>query len=188
MFRRRTFLQNAAGAAAGLAAPAFAQGARTIKFTLPWLAQGATDYVYISDDKGFFKKRGITAHISRGFGSLAAAQAIGNGQFDFGLVSASSTILSAATGIPMVALGTTNYEAYLGVLVRADSPIKTPKDLEGKRMGGVPSSVEFPLWKAFAKRAGIDASKIAIVQADPRVLERTLVDKQIDASYCVAST
>jgi len=187
---RRTVLK-AAGAAAGAAAfsmPALAQGSRTIKFTLPWLAQGATAYVYIAEEMGMFKKRGITAQISRGFGSLAAGQAIGNGQFDFGLVSASSTILCAANAVPLVALATTNYEAFLGVLVRADSPIKTPKDLEGKRMGGVPASVEFPLWRAFAKRASIDPEKVTIVQADPRVVERTLIDKQIDASFCVAST
>ena len=188
---RRSLLKAAAALSAGgaLFAPAVrAQGGRNIKFTLPWLAQGATAYVYIADEQGMFKKRGITAQISRGFGSLAAGQAIGNGQFDFGLVSASSTIVCAATGVPLVALATTNYEAFLGVLVRSDSPIKTPKDLEGKRMGGVPASVEFPLWKAFAKKAGIDASKVTIVQADPRVVERSLVDKQIDASFCVAST
>lgn len=189
---RRTVLKSAvalaATGAAGFASGVRAQGSRDIKFTLPWLAQGATDYVYIADDQGMFKKRGINVQISRGFGSLAAGQAIGNGQFDFGLVSASSTIVCAATGVPLVALATTNYEAFLGVLVRADSPIRTPKDLEGKKMGGVPSSVEFPLWKAFAKRANIDPSKVTIVQADPRVVERTLVDKQTDANFCVAST
>ncbi|WPB57455.1 ABC transporter substrate-binding protein [Xylophilus sp. GOD-11R] len=190
---RRQVLQSTAAvagaASVGLAAPAFAQGAtRNVKFTLPWLAQGATDYVYIAEEQGLFKKRGISVQISRGFGSLAAAQAIGAGQFDFGLVSASSTILSAANGLPLVALATTNYEAFLGLLVRADSPIRSPKDLEGKRMGGVPASVEFPLWRAFAKRAGVDDTKVSIVQADPRVVERTLVDKQIDAYFCVAST
>ncbi len=189
---RRTLLKSAAAltaASAGVFAPAvLAQAGRTIKFTLPWLAQGATAYAYLADEQGMFKKRGITAQISRGFGSLAAGQAIGNSQFDFGLVSASSTIVCAATGVPLVALATTNYDAFLGLLVRADSPIKTPKDLEGKRMGGVPASVEFPLWKAFAKKAGVDQSKVTIVQADPRVVERTLIDRQIDAYWCVAST
>ena len=189
---RRTVLKTAvaltAASVGGFSSAVRAQAIRDIKFTLPWLAQGATDYVYIADDQGMFKKRGINVQISRGFGSLAAGQAIGNGQFDFGLVSASSTIVCAATGVPLVALATTNYEAFLGVLVRADSPIHAPKDLEGKRMGGVPSSVEFPLWKAFARRAGVDASKVTIVQADPRVVERTLIDKQTDALFCVAST
>jgi len=186
---RRSFLKtSAASGAALLGVPAFGQGKRVVKFTLPWLAQGATAYVYIAKARGMFAERGLDVQISRGFGSLAAGQAIGNNQFDFGLVSASSTILCAATGIPLVALGTTNYEAFLGVLMRRDSPIKAPKDLEGKKMGGVPASVEFPMWKAFAKKNDIDVAKVAIVQADPRVVERTLVDGQIDAYFCVAST
>jgi NitT/TauT family transport system substrate-binding protein len=188
---RRRLLKTAAafaGTTGALAMPALAQGKRTVKFTLPWLAQGATAYAYVADDQGMFAKRGIDIQISRGFGSLAAGQAIGNNQFEFGLVSASSTMVCAATGIPLVALATTNYDAYLGVLVRADSPIKTPKDLEGKHMGGIPSSVEFPLWRAFAKKAGVDADKVDIVQADPRVMERILIEKKIDAMFCVTST
>jgi ABC-type nitrate/sulfonate/bicarbonate transport system substrate-binding protein len=186
---RRNLFKASAAVGAGLLAPSvFAQSAHSIRFTLPWLAQGATAYVYVAEDQGMFKRRGIKAEISRGYGSLASGQAIANKQFDFGLVSASSTILCAANGLPLMALGTTNYEAYLGVLVREDSPIKTPADLMGKRMGGVPASVEFPLWRAFAKRSGIDAGGVEIVQADPRVLERTLVEKQIDASWCVTSS
>ncbi|MBL7250111.1 ABC transporter substrate-binding protein [Alloalcanivorax marinus] len=186
---RRTFLKGAAAAGAVAMAPAvLAKKTRNIKFTLPWLPQGATAYAYVAQDQGMFKKRGIEAEVTRGHGSLAAAQSIANKQFDFGLVSASSTILSAATGLPLVALGTTNYEAYLGALVRADSPIKTAKDLVGKRMGGVPSSVEFPLWKAFALKAGIKPEDVEIVQADPRILERLLVERKVDASYCVTSS
>lgn len=177
-----------AGFAASLGFPARADVKRQVKFTLPWLAQGATGYVYVAAAQGYFAKRGLDVQISRGFGSLAAGQAIGNRQFDFGLVSCSSTIVCAATGVPLVALGTTNYEAYLGVLVRSDSPIRSPKDLQGKRMGGVPASVDFPLWKAFAIKAGIASDAVQVVQADPRVLERTLVDKQIDALFGVVST
>ncbi len=142
---RRNLLKAAGVVGVASMAPAvFAQGSRTVKFTLPWLAQGATAYMYVAQDQGMFKKRGIDIEISRGYGSLAAGQAIANKQFDFGLVSASSTILCAANGLPLVALGTTNYEAYLGLLVRTDSPIKAPADVAGKKMGGVPASVEFP--------------------------------------------
>lgn len=168
--------------------PGSSPRASALKFTLPWLAQGATDYVYIADDQGMFKKRGLKVEISRGSGSLAAAQSIGNGQFEFGLVSTGATIVAAATGVPLVALGTTNYDAYMGILLRTDSPIRTPKELEGKKVGGVAASAEAPFWPAFAQRAGIDRSKVDHIQADARVLERMLVDKQIDAAICIVST
>jgi ABC-type nitrate/sulfonate/bicarbonate transport system substrate-binding protein len=180
-----------AGAAAGFAnlvRPVRAASPHQISIMLPWLAQGQTSYVYVAADQGMFKKRGIDATILRGYGSLATGQAVGGGKFDFGLVSASSTLLCASKGLPLTALATANYEAYLGILVRADSDIRTPKDLEGKKLGCVPSSVEFPFWKAFASKTGIDETKVTEVQVDPRILERLLVEKKVDACYTVVST
>lgn len=176
-----------AGAAA-LPGRVYAQSKRHVKFTLPWLAQGATAYTYIAQDQGMFAKRGLDVAISRGYGSLAAAQAIAAGQFDFGLVSTGSTIVSNATGMPLVSLATTNYDAYMGIFFRPESPIHTPKDLNGKKLGGVAASVEAPFWPAFAKIAGVDLSTITHVQTDARVLERTLIDKQIDGAIGIVST
>jgi NitT/TauT family transport system substrate-binding protein len=187
--KRRDLLKvGGAAAAAALPSRAWAQSKRSIKFTLPWLAQGATAYTYVALDQGMFAKRGLNVAVSRGYGSMAAAQAIAAGQFDFGLVSTGSTIVGAATGLSLVALATTNYDAYMGILVRPESPIRTPKDLNGKKLGGVATSVEAPFWPAFAKLAGIDLSTITYVQTDGRVLERTLMEKQIDASIGIVST
>jgi len=186
----RRDLLKVGGAVTAVALPSrvWAQSKRQLKFTLPWLAQGATAYTYVALDQGMFAKRGLDVAVSRGYGSLAAAQAIAAKQFDFGLVSTGSTIVCAATGMPLVALGTTNYDAYMGILLRPDSPIRTPKDLNGKKLGGVAASVEAPFWPAFAKLAGVDLSTITHVQTDARVLERTLIDKQIDAAIGIAST
>ncbi len=186
--RRDLLKVGGAVTAAALPSRLYAQSKRHVKFTLPWLAQGATAYAYVALDQGMFAKRGLDVAISRGYGSLAAAQAIAAGQFKFGLVSTGSTIVSTATGMPLVALGTTNYDAYMGIFLRPDSPIMTPKDLNGKKLGGVAASVEAPFWPAFAKLAGVDLSTITHVQTDARVLERTLIDKQIDAAIGVVST
>ena len=73
-----------AGAAAiGLARPALAQS-RAVKYTLPWLAEGNAVYLYAGKAKGIFAKHGIDIDISRGFGSMAAGQAIATNQFEFG--------------------------------------------------------------------------------------------------------
>lgn len=192
-FGRRRFLQGA-GVAAGAAAlgtfpaPAVIAQTRNIRFTLPWLAQGATAYVYIANELGLFRRRGLNVEISRGFGSGPAAQTIAQGQFDFGMVGAGPLILTAARGLPITALGTINYDMTMGVAVLADSPIRTPKDLEGKRIGAVPTSAEFPFWPAYARAAGIDTSGITIVQMDNRVLERSLIDRQVDAITAVGSS
>jgi ABC-type nitrate/sulfonate/bicarbonate transport system substrate-binding protein len=194
--RRRALLQAAgagilgAGAAAlgGFSAPAIAQSSRPVTLTLPWLANGSTLFTYVTKHQGFFSKRGLDVTISRGFGSVAAAQAVGAGKFDFGYVFAGGVILGAAQGLPLVGLSTICYDAGMSLIVRADSGIKTPKDLEGKRIGTVPTSAESPYWPAFAKQAGIDTSKITLVQMDSRVIEQGLVNKQVDAITAIASS
>lgn len=190
---RRTLLKAggalALGAAAGLRfpTPAIAQ-TRAIKLTLPWLANGSTLFTYVAKNQGFFKKRGIDVSISRGFGSVAAAQAVGAGEFDFGFVFAGGVILGAARGLPLVAMGTLGYDATMGTLVRADSPIKVPKDLEGKKIGTVPTSAEAPYWPAFARKAGIDTAGVTMVQMDNRVLEQSVINNQVDAITAIATS
>lgn len=190
---RRVALKVAAGTAAtGLisqfATPAVAQSGRIVKLTLPWLANGASLFAYVAKNQGFFKKRGIDIAISRGFGSVAAAQAVGAGEFDFGIIFAGGTILGAARGLPLVALSTLGYDATMGMAMRGDSPIKTAKDLQGKKIGTVPASAEAPYWPAFARKAGIDTSAVTMVQMDNRVIEQSLINKQVDAITAIGSS
>ncbi|MCR0980727.1 ABC transporter substrate-binding protein [Roseomonas populi] len=177
------------GGAAGLrlSAPAIAQ-TRSVKLTLPWLANGSTLFTYVAKNQGYFRKRGLDVTISRGFGSVAAAQAVAAGEFDFGFVFAGGVILGAARGLPLVALGTLGYDATMGVLVRADSPIKAPKDLEGKKIGTVPTSAEAPYWPAYASKAGIDTAGITMVQMDNRVLEQAVINRQVDAITAIGTS
>ena len=183
---RRTLL---ATAALTLPAPAVLAQARTpIRLTLPWLAQGATAYAYIARELGFFTSRGIDATVSRGFGSNAAAQAIAQGQFEFGLVGASSVILNAARGLPLTGLATINYDMTMGILLRQDSPIRTPRDLEGRRLAIVPAGVDAPFIPAYLRLAGVDASRVTMQQVDNRVFERTIIDRQVDAGSGIGSS
>src|SRR3984957_21358045 len=96
--RRRRFLALAgAGVLGRLTAPrlVYAQNKRAIKFTLPWVAEGSTLYTYVAKGMGFWDRHGLDVDIARGSGSIASAQAIGDGRFDFGLSTPSIAILQA---------------------------------------------------------------------------------------------
>jgi NitT/TauT family transport system substrate-binding protein len=186
---RRTVLAGAslAGAALALARPAIAQQ-RAVKFTLPWLAEGNYIYLIAGKAKGIFAKHGIDIDISRGFGSLPAGQAIASGQFEFGTMITTPIILLVAKGLPLVSLGTMDYDAGMGVGVLADSPITSPFMLAGKKVGDVPTSAEFPFFPAFAQKAGLSLDSVQFVNTDNKVLERVLSEKQVDAMTGIASS
>jgi NitT/TauT family transport system substrate-binding protein len=173
--------------AAGLARPAIAQQ-RAVKFTLPWLAEGNYIYLIGGKQKGIFAKHGIDIDISRGFGSLAAGQAIASGQFEFGTMITTPIILLVAKGLPLVSLATMDYDAGMGVGVLDDSPITSPAMLAGKKIGDVPTSAEFPFFPAFAKKAGFSTDGVQFVNTDNKVLERILAEKQVDAMTGIASS
>ncbi|MET3516173.1 ABC-type nitrate/sulfonate/bicarbonate transport system substrate-binding protein [Pseudacidovorax sp. 1753] len=184
---RRSWLQAAAAAGATIAAPVLAQ-TRAISITLPWVVNGSNYWPMVGKELGFFKKRGIDLTVSRGNGSVAAAQAVANKQFDMGVVFFGGTLVNMARGLPLQALATVGYDSLMGNLVLADSPIRGPKDFEGKRVGTVATSAESPYWAAYAARTGIDLTKVTRQQLDARLIERALMDKQVDAITAIGSS
>jgi NitT/TauT family transport system substrate-binding protein len=190
MIDRRKFLKATGAAAAVSALPVrvHAQTMRKVSFTQAWLPDGSNVFIYAAKNKGFFRKRGIDLEISRGFGSVAATQALGAGKFEFGLAGAVAAIQQAAKGLDLVQLGTVHYDSTMGIAVLADSPIKTPKDLEGRKLGSTVTSGEYPLLPLYLKNAGVDASKIQRVQLDAQVRNRALITKEVDAITAFAGS
>ncbi len=179
---RRQVLGTAAGAvaAAGLASPAIAQQ-RNITFTLPWVPEGPNLNSFVAKANGYWSKAGLDVSISKGTGSVAAAQAIGNGQFQFGLSAATAGLQQAALGLPLVQIACCSYDAFMGMITLADSGVSAPKDLEGKKIASTTKSGEFPFVPAFAANAGLDLGKVEILQVDPNVRQRLLIEKQVSA-------
>jgi len=171
----------------GLARPALA-AMRPVKFTLPWLAEGTSLFLIAGKAKGIYAKHGIDISISRGYGSMAAGQAIASNQFEFATMITDPVILLVAKGLPLVSFDILDYDAGMGVCVLADSPITAPAMLAGKTIGDVPTSAEFPFFPAYAKKAGFDLKSVKFVNTDAKVLERVLAEKQIDAMTGIAAS
>lgn len=163
---RRRILCAAGVAASGIAAPrlVFAQNRKAVQFTLPWVAEGSNLFTFVAKGMGFWEKHGLDVEIARGSGSVAAAQAIGEARFDFGMASPSASILQAIKGLPTVALAACAYDATMGIGVLNDGPIKTPKDLEGRQLASTVTSGEYPFLPAFAENAGFDLEKVTRIQ------------------------
>lgn len=187
---RRYFLTaaGAVAAASALSARVHAQAMRKVTFTQAWLPDGSNVFIYAAKNKGYFRNRGIDLEISRGFGSVAATQALGSGKFEFGMAAAVAGIQQTTKGLDIVQLGTVHYDSTMGVAVLADSPIKTPKDLEGRKLGSTVTSGEYPLLPLFFKNAGVDAAKVQRVQLDAQVRNRALITKEVDAISAFAGS
>lgn len=178
---RRDLLAGSMIAAPALVAGrSFAQAKRKVSFTLPFLAEGSNAYAFVAKGAGYWDELGLDVAISRGYGSVAAAQAIGAGQFQFGLAAATAAIQQAAKGLPLVSIACAGYDATMGICVLASSPLKGPADFAGRKLGATVTSGEYPFLPAFAKVAGFDLKSVEIVQVDPAIRQRILLSGQVD--------
>jgi NitT/TauT family transport system substrate-binding protein len=179
--RRAVLTATALGAPFLLSRRLRAAPDRKVRLTLPWVAEGSNLFAFVAKGNGYWAEAGLDVEISRGYGSVAAAQAVGAGQFDFGLAVATAAIQQTAKGLPLIALACCGYDATMCLAVLTDSPVHAPKELDGKSIGGTVNSGEYPFLPAFAKASGLDLSTVKIVQCDPNVRQRVLMEKQVDA-------
>jgi ABC-type amino acid transport substrate-binding protein len=125
------------------------------------------------------KKHMLDVDIACGSGSVAAAQAIGEARFDFGIASPSSAMPQVVKGLPTAALAACAYDATMGIGVLADGRFKTPKDLEGRKLASTMTSGEYPL-PVFAEKIGVNLAKVTRIQVE-KVRDRFLPEGKVDA-------
>jgi NitT/TauT family transport system substrate-binding protein len=184
---RRRFLQKSALAAGALAAPSVPFRARAaaplkpVTFTLDWLYQGASVGFLVAHEKGFYREAGLDVTILAGKGSGTTAQLVASKATPIGFSDGFVVGNSIAKGMAIKTVATIYRRDPAAIMVLADSPIKTPKDLEGKTVAMTAGSAQFQQWPAFLKGAGIDGSKVQIVNIDPAGVGPALVNGKVDA-------
>jgi len=74
------------------------------------------------------------------------------------------------------------------IAVKKDGPIKSPKDFEGKTVGGPANDGALKLFPAFAKTAKFDAAKVNITNMAPNLREQMLKSGQVDGIFGYINT
>jgi NitT/TauT family transport system substrate-binding protein len=161
-----------------------------IKMVLNWKYQGPQAWFFMAQDKGYFKAEGLDVEIDQGEGSSASVLKVASGSYQAGFGDINALINLAATrpaDAPVAVYMIYNTPPFT-IVVKKDSPIKTPKDLEGKTVGGPANDGALKLFPAFAKVAKIDAAKVNITNMAPNLREQMLLRGQVDAIFGFTNT
>ena len=177
------------GFAAPLAVPAEAQTTK-IKLVLNWKYQGPQGMFFLAEDKGYFKAEGLEVTLDQGNGSGAAVPLVANGTYDVGFGDINALIELAAKkpeDAPIAVYVMFNQPPFT-VAVKADSPIKTPKDFEGKTLGGAANDGALKLFPALCKLAKFDCAKVKMTNMQPNLREQMLMQGQVDGVFGYVNT
>jgi len=184
---RRRFLKNSALAAGALGLPFVpsrvrAAGAlKPVALTLDWLYQGPNAGFLLAHEKGFYRDAGLDVAITAGKGSASTAQLVASKATQIGFSDGFVVGNGISKGMAIKTVGSIFRRNPAAIMVFADSPIKTPKDLAGKTVAITATSAVFQQWPAFAKGAGVDASNTQIVNIDPAGIGPALISGKVDA-------
>ena len=154
---------------------------KQVTLTLDWIFQGPNVGFMLAQDKGFYRDVGLDVAITPGKGSVSTAQLIASKASQFGFSDGYVVGSGVARGMPLKSVGSIFRRNPAAVVVLADLGINAPKDLEGKSIAITAGSAQFQQWPAFIKGAGLDGSKIEIVNIDPAGVGVALITGRVPA-------
>jgi len=180
--KRHTLMHalTALALAAGLAAPAQAQGKDKVVLMLNWYVYSEHAPFFLGKERGFYDQEGIDLEIQEGRGSGVTAQAVAAGSATFGYVDVPTMIKVASKGAPIRAVGVALQVSPMSVMGFSEKNIKTPKDIVGKTVAMTPGDSMSQIWPLFLKKTGLKDGDYKVVSGDAQTKLNAVINGQAD--------
>jgi NitT/TauT family transport system substrate-binding protein len=183
---RRNVLGAGAVSLAALSLPAIvrAQSLKSLKpvnLLADWVYGGPNAGLVVAKEKGFFADAGLDVTINQGKGSGSTAQIVASKAVQFGFADGFVVGNSVSKGMKLKMVAGVYRRNPCAALVLEESDIRSPKDLEGKTVGIATGSAQFQQWPAFMKGAGLEASKVRVINVDGAGAGPALISGQVAA-------
>jgi NitT/TauT family transport system substrate-binding protein len=145
--------------------------------------------VYLGQKKGFYSERGLKLELTPAQGGAAIVPGVVSGQFQFGFSNTTSLLVAQSKKVPVkvVANGVASTAEegadFMGTTVKKGSPIKSAKQLEGKKVAvNALNNICDTSIKESVRKDGGDPSKLQFVEMPFDQMAAALENDQVDAA------
>lgn len=151
-----------------------------VTLMLNWYPYGEHAGLYYGVEEGIFEDHGINATIQAGQGSTKTAQAVGQGQVNFGWADTPAVLANIDKGVEIKSVGVFLQTTPSAVQVFADSGVEGPEDLKGKTIavsaGDAPTTT-FPM---YLEAVGLEESDVTQQNLDAAGKIAAMLSGQVD--------
>jgi NitT/TauT family transport system substrate-binding protein len=172
------------GAIAAATASAHAE-VQNVRIALDWIIQGTHAPFFVAKDKGYFKAEGVAVDaLDAGTGATNTAVKVASGAYQFGWVDVPSMIMFNAKnpGTPLLAVYVSFDQTPLAFITRKSAGIRTPADLDGKKIAGGPGTAVHDTASILFKAAHAENVKVNWVAVQPQLFGPLLRRGDVDGS------
>lgn len=168
--------------AAGLISSQTADAAEKLNVTMNFTIEGQHAPWFVAKSKGYFDAAGLDVTIQRGYGSADTVKKVLTGVADIGFADPVPVIMAVAEGQPVKAIMGGYMQEPCALYSTAEGAnIKSPKEMEGRIIGGPAGDICIILLQPVMERAGADFSKVTVQNMDAATRIPMMAAGKIDA-------
>ena len=146
-------------------------------------AVGRDAFIWVAKQKGYFAQAGIDIDIKQGAGNIQNLTMLKAGQVQFGALDFTGAVIQSGLGkfTDWRAVAAIHQQTLVSIMTTSDTGITNPTDLEGKTVATATGTVSQFLFPAYAKLAGVDATKVKIEGVSATTLNTLMATRKVDA-------
>jgi len=180
------FAAIVAFAAAGQARASGRAEQATVRFAYQDRIADAVSVIAV--ENGFFGQEGLKVKPMMFTSGPACTEAVVLGSADIGTMGDTTAMISVARAPVTIIASHGGGEHRHRIIVKADSPIRSPRDLVGKRVAVSKGTSTYGGFLAWARTKKLDLSKVQVTDMKPEDMGTALLSGAVDAAVASEPT
>lgn len=164
----------------GAAATGTRESLEKLSIMLDWYPNAVHSFIYLAKEKGYFAEAGLDVEIQMPAETNDPLRLVAANQVDLALSYQPQLVMARAEGVPNVAVAAVVRHPLNALMVKADSPIQTPKDLENRTLGYPSIPTNEAILQTMVKSDGGDPGNVTLQDIGWDIMQALSTD-QVDA-------